>query len=120
MSSRRNSPAPRDPEPLAAVTHGIDAAWHSVGGWLDDVVRVQQEALAYLHRRLERELDAVAHALACRDATELLDLQLCYAGQAYADGVALGLRLAAVLNGGARRRYRRAVQRRQGKAGGVS
>ncbi len=102
-------------EPIATITHGIDSAWHSVGGWFDDFGRMQQEALRFVQRRLERELDAIAHVLSCRDATELLDLQLYYASEALADSVALGLRITALVNGSARRRYRRAAARRHAR-----
>lgn len=115
MTKAPNTATTRDTEPLATITHGIDSAWHGVGGWLDDLVRMQRETLRYLHRRVERELDAVAYAVSCRHPIELLDLQLAYASQALADSVALGLHLTALVNGSARRRYLRAAARRKGK-----
>ncbi len=115
MSPTAGGATRRDVEPLAALTHGIDSAWHSFGGWLDDFARIQQEGLRFMHRRLERDLDAAAHVIACRDPAEILDLQLWYGSEFLADSVALVLKLVALVNGGARRRYRRAAARRQGK-----
>lgn len=62
-----------------------DALFNAYSVWQEEPGKIQAEALRFFESRLNCDLQIFQRACACRDASEMLSLQLAFMGQLFSD-----------------------------------
>jgi hypothetical protein len=76
----------------------MDYAEKAYRAWLDAAGEIRGETMAFFNERLAKDSDALTRLGRCRTPIEVLNLQAEYAGNAFADLVDEGRKIATCLN----------------------